>query len=200
MKLKTILWSLVLIFGISSFSHAFEFKLRALGGYGISIPKDEGLNDFTNTSTNKEVTSFSGQAVFSFSTNNRLGVGLEVGHINLWEYTITSGGTTFTADISVTNINVFFEFSPSIFVLQVGAGYYGDTGSYTNLVDHNYGLGIMLGGGIDIPITSWLRIPILARLDIIEFKQFNESNIGNRGELDRFVVPLRVMAGIEFVI
>ncbi len=166
MRLKTILWSLVLVFGISSFSHAFEFKLRALGGIGLTATIDPGLDDFTNKSTDKNASSFSGQAVFSFSTNDRIGVGLEVGHINLWEYSITSGSVTQSADISVTNINVFFEFSPSIFVLQVGAGIYLDNGTYTNLSALPTGAGFMLGGGVDIPINSWLSMPILARLDI----------------------------------
>ncbi len=203
MKLKTLLWSLVLIFGISSLAHAFEFKLRLLGGYGIAIPMDPGLNDFTNTSTNKEVTSLSGQAVFSFSTNNRLGVGLEVGHINLWEYSVTSGSVTQSADISVTNINVFFEFSPSIFVIQAGPGIYRDSGTATNLpvTDHGTGLGVMLAGGVDIPITGWLRIPILLRLDIIQFPNFNTSLSGGTiTEIDRTVIPLRIMAGLEFAI
>ncbi len=190
MRFTKLILSFIFLLMLSSASYASLFKIRVLGGIGYTFVTTDALDSATNPERNKFSYNFEVEGVFPFDDDNIFGFGFALGYMKVWEWK----SSTQSAKLNNKNFRLFFEVSPSIVVFQVGLGFYSDKGSYNSNTDNpGIGLGAVIVGGVDIPITGILYIPIMLRMDIIRF--FNYWTIGGKN-MGKYAIPVSINAGI----
>lgn len=205
---------LIFVLGLSSLTQA-DSKVRLYGAFGYSIFNTEAFDNLNNamkilfpgiiTDDIIEIDkiNFGGGIQAFYGINNMISVGIDVGYMRLGSLTITdyakSIGLTGT-DINFNMLNTLgvVEISSGNIIFQFGAGIYLDMTSYSDGATADTKLGnspgFMIAGGVNIPISDTLYIPVLARIDGIFANESPESTLG--GTYGGFTIPIRFMTGV----
>ncbi len=156
MKKYKIVFILALIF-IAQIANA-QFKIRAYGTVGYSTG-----NAYVGDGN---ALSYSGGIQGFYHINRYISIGVDIAYLHAYtaKYNSPNPSQTKPGNANYLSALVVAEGSiaKNLIVLQLGAGYYFDIANYDG---HRPGL--MVGYGLDIPITLDLSIPIMGRADFI---------------------------------
>ena len=209
---------MILVSGHQAEVHSF-FKVRAFGGVGFAATKSDLVdqlnyqyqnNSLGSTETN--TISYGGglQVLVSIINSKDYGVisiGVDAGYFKAWSFAIKKNGESAQYDVNYMNISGVIEWNPwQIMIFQVGFGYYLDKGKYDTHSDFSpnfeggNALGFSVTGGIDVPITDYLFVPFLVRMDMIFPPDYTSStgapNYASGSQLGGLTVPIRIMLGL----
>ncbi len=173
--MKKVLFILTFMFvlGITFSANAETVKIRpyfALGGTSADVNVQDG---------SKFAWGLGAQVEFNI-VPKIFYLGVELGYVHCYTYERDATGAESKYGaldlLCVAEVNFL-----KMLVIQVGAGPYFS-------VEDNDGIhfGLMIGAGVDIPVSSMVSIPIMARFDFIF------DNIT--------VIPIRVMSGVTIKI
>ncbi|MDH5682779.1 MAG: porin family protein [Spirochaetota bacterium] len=157
-----------------------EITIRPYGGLGHTMMSEI---DLVNTpSRDSKSYRFGLQGLYGI--NEHLSVGLDIGYQHHYWMSVSN-----SPDINVRSLTprLLAQFQMSHFFFQLGLGANIAMGDNTDVFES-----AMVAAGIDIPINSYLALPIMARMDISTVR----FDLPGYGVVEQGIAPVSIMMGL----